>query len=243
MTLSPAHAPTDTGTRPTDWTASAWLAGINVQDVVSQVLLTSLAHGDSELSALRALGRAKHVQRGVAAKLRAGNIVQRLAALIAPRLAELSQMAAVTGDELHSKFAAESDAFVLSYGGLSDFFGGLEQKIGVPNPQLQETTMVEHTEFKDSLEPFTAHNYGTRTTSRLEYEFCASPEVSDVAWPAETKLLARGGNASHCRKTLPLTELRRRLDEKNSRLAEVFTLGLPPTLEGSCVVCVSLGCE
>lgn len=71
--------------------------------------------------------------------------------------------------------------------------------MGAPKPKLREAMVVEHCESSDSLAPFTADNYGTTTTSRTEYLFCADPESLMSEWPVESKLRDRG-ESSLCRK-------------------------------------------
>jgi hypothetical protein len=59
----------------------------------------------------------------------------------------------------------------MKYGGLSTFFGGLEAKIGAPNPKVREAMEAEHTEALDSKDEFTADNYGITTTPQQEWRF------------------------------------------------------------------------
>ena len=61
--------------------------------------------------------------------------------------------------ERHSKFAAST--FTLAYADLSTFHGGLEARIGHPNPDLRESIRMEHCGSADSQTEFTTGNYGT----------------------------------------------------------------------------------
>merc|ERR1712176_1735329 len=92
-----------------------------------------------------------------------------------------------TGTELHQKFMADGEAFTLKYNGLNTFFGGLEAKIGPPNPKLFETMEMEHCKSADSKDPFTTRNYGITTTAEQEWWFVAEPH-RDHEWPEEAIL-------------------------------------------------------
>ena len=93
-------------------------------------------------------------------------------------------------------------AYTLSWlaGGLETFFGGLEGLIGTPNPKLKESMEREHTSSSDSLTEFYASNYGTATTSALEWLFVVDPvsRPADV-WPADSKLRADESRRNLCR--------------------------------------------
>ena len=56
-----------------------------------------------------------------------------------------------------SKFAVVEPGagFVLKYGDLSTYFGGLEGKIGAPDVKVREAIKKEHTESIDSHDEFT----------------------------------------------------------------------------------------
>ena len=62
-----------------------------------------------------------------------------------------------------------SDGFCLTDGGLDAFFGGLENLVGPPNPNLEEQLEREHTAMADSTMLFRTTNYGIDTRSDLEF--------------------------------------------------------------------------
>ena len=65
-----------------------------------------------------------------------------------------------------------SGGFCLTDGGLDAFFGGLENLVGPPNPNLEEQLEREHTAMADSTMLFRTTNYGIDTRSDLEF-YCA----------------------------------------------------------------------
>ena len=56
----------------------------------------------------------------------------------------------------------------MSYGTLTDFFGGLERFVGSPDPKLRQAMEKEHQGQQDSDVVFEAGNYGIKTTPRAE---------------------------------------------------------------------------
>jgi len=60
---------------------------------------------------------------------------------------------------LQQKFL-EDGAGTLEYSGLSSFFGGLEAKIGAPDPKVYEAMEREHQLQRDSRRKFITANYG-----------------------------------------------------------------------------------
>ena len=74
---------------------------------------------------------------------------------------------------------------------MSSFFGGLEARIGAPDPKIYESMAREHTREADSLNEFEADNYGVMTTPRVEWWFVAEPSKhQEMAWPLERRLAA-----------------------------------------------------
>jgi len=78
---------------------------------------------------------------------------------------------------------------MLSYGGLSTFYSGLEGIVGSPDPNVLEAMKSEHTARPDSNLTFTAGNYGVSTTSATEWGFVTDPDRGEPrgGWPRETK--------------------------------------------------------
>jgi hypothetical protein len=108
----------------------------------------------------------------------------------------------------------------MQYGDLSTFFGGLEAKIGAPDPKVREAMENEHTKAPDSQDEFTSGNYGITTTPHTEWLFITEPGKKGVEWPVEEKLRG-GGSGEKMRKPMLLDELRRKLAEVNAQLKEM----------------------
>jgi hypothetical protein len=198
------------------WTASAWLSSLGVADWVGAGLLGG--HGSSaetdELAALRALGEDVTSEAALADHLRAAGLIEKIASALLPSLRTLRSATVHTGRELHSKFVLQADAITLKYGDLSTFFGGLEAKIGAPNPKIRQAMEHEHTASADSDEVFTSSNYLVDSTPAEEFWFVVEPHRRDD-WPAEKAL--RAGDA-HRRVVLAVDELLGRLADFNERL-------------------------
>ena len=200
------------------WTASAWLSQLEVAMQVAKVLLGG-ARPFNELQAVRALAAVTTSEAELAERLRAGDVATALAKVLLPALQKLAEAPAATGGELnvqHGKFVQEGKAFSMQYADLSTFFGGLEKKIGPPDPKVREAMEAEHTKRADSHEEFTTGNYGVTTTPEQEWWFVADPERDGVVWPVEEKLLEAQPDVM--RKPLPLAELLARRDEVNQTL-------------------------
>lgn len=104
------------------------------------------------------------------------------------RLAESSASGRSSEDDEDSRIAAFRSKFVddgaieLIMGGLQNFFGQLHGLVGVPQSLTAQALQQEHTERADAALEFTAGNYGTTTTSQVEYAFVADGKPA----PAET---------------------------------------------------------
>jgi hypothetical protein len=140
---------------------------------------------------------------------------------------------------MQEKFSQDARGF-LSYGGLNVFFGGLEAKIGAPDPNVHDAMAAEHTERADSNQEFSTSNYGMTTTSSIEWRFVAEPDQPpEAGWPKETKLLEAAGavaflsaasrtpsaalqglrdSGAQLRQPMLLDEVQKRLDAYNTKL-------------------------
>jgi hypothetical protein len=116
------------------------------------------------------------------------------------------------------QFVQEGQAFTMKYGDLHTFFGGLEAKIGPLNPKVRETMESEHTTSSDSLEEFTAGNYGVTTTPKQEWLFVVEPDQKGVVWPVEKKMLGTAESRGKMRKPMLLAVLEAELDKINKQL-------------------------
>ena len=86
---------------------------------------------------------------------------------------------------LQEKFQQDG-AGLMSYSGLSEFFSGLEGKIGAPDANVEAAMAADHCKRPDSHQQFTTKNYEITTTSEEEWLFVASPEGR--TFPEEMKL-------------------------------------------------------
>ena len=73
----------------------------------------------------------------------------------------------------HNKFAEST--FELAFSDLSDFFGGLENLVGSPNPEIETGLKDEHLMKADSIRHFSTSNYNMTTSSLVEWWFVADP--------------------------------------------------------------------
>ena len=154
---------------------------------------------------------------------------------------KLKSNAAADAVVLQDKFQQQG-AGLMSYAGLSEFFSGLEGKIGAPNANVEAEMAAEHCKRPDSHYEFTTWNYEITSTSDKEFNFVAYPE--NKIFPVEAKLLraeeAERSNSldrepglaellrSGARKRTPLTraQLEETLLAKNKELVE--ELSEPP---------------
>lgn len=81
----------------------------------------------------------------------------------------------VEARELHSKYAASGDNFTFEYGGVEQFFAGLEGLVGVPAPEVRHAMAREHA----STEPFDSHNVFT-TSPRIEWIYVTEKAVGEA---------------------------------------------------------------
>ena len=196
------------------WTITAWLAALPVVEPVATALLGGARPFD-ELQAVLALAAATTSEAALAERLRAGDVAQALAKVLYPGLQQLTKGGARTGTELHGKFAQDGKAFKMKYADLSVFFGGLESKIGPPDPNVHSAMEREHTASADSHEEFSTTNYAVTTTPAKEWQFVAEPNAH-IVWPVEEKL--RGVSPELMRRPMPMVEMKAALKEKNMSL-------------------------
>jgi hypothetical protein len=202
------------------WTASAWLTSVGVVKTVANVLMGGAKPTD-ELAAVRALGAAATSEEALAEHLSTGGVAEALAKLLLPKLRQLSAVGAA--HQLHGKFVQDGNAFKMTYADLSTFFGGLEAKIGAPNPSVETAMAGEHTQSADSKEEFTTGNYGVTTTPEIEWLFVVEPQQREGGehsspWPKEEKLC---DTPKRMRSPMPLDEMKKKLAEVNHQLKDM----------------------
>jgi hypothetical protein len=129
------------------------------------------------------------------------------------------------------RFAEQAE--VLSFGGLSEFFGGLELLVGTPHPSVLEAIEREHCAAADSSEPYVSLNYGVTTSSEQEYFFVADPvagleKLGIAAFPSEPKPedgLERAASFVP-RVAHPMSVFSRKILGRNDELKQLGTDGL-----------------
>ena len=117
----------------------------------------------------------------------------------------------------------------LTLGPLSDFFGGLQQVIGLPSTKRAEGMEAEHTKSADSAASFTTGNYGVKTSSLIEYYFVVDPSGKEAElgpWPSEARLLE---DASLCRKPCALATFAKQRRKIDAQLHRTQTTALADT--------------
>ena len=141
---------------------------------------------------------------------------EKLARMLHLRLRELVETEAIGAAELHHKFLQDPHAFTLRFGELSAFFGGLEKKIGSPDPNVRDAMEREHTMAADSNKDFTTPNYEVTTKPEIEWSFVVEP-TQNVEWPIEKKLEP----PAVPRTPLSMRQLESLLRQKNEELERV----------------------
>ena len=209
------------------WTAEAFLETTAVNHVVATALLSQAeqpGEQPGELTIIRSLAHGA-TRTSLVALLRSAQVVEKLADALLPALREVATAPAATAEALHSKFAMDGQGFTMSFGGLQEYFEGLERAVGRPSAHVSQAMEDEHVQAKDSDENFSASNYGTTTTSKAEYYFVANPpDQTRGTWAPDTTL--RAINPHLCRKPMPLADLQKRVDQCNEQLQQLKQDGL-----------------
>ena len=120
-----------------------------------------------------------------------------------------------TAAEVQEKFLTDGMG-LLEYSDLSTFFGGLEAKVGAPNPKIVDAMAAEHTDRDDSNVELVSSNHHVKTTSAIEWRFVVEPDhPPPEGWPAEAKPGARA------RAPMSIADMELRLTERNARLRKI----------------------
>jgi hypothetical protein len=118
---------------------------------------------------------------------------ERLAKTLANGLSKLHE--GHTSSELSEKFMmAKMCEFHLC--DIKAFYDGLEEAVGMPNPDLFESMRREHTKRSDSELWFTTSNYSCHTSSKIEWYFVVEPArgkevLKRKSYPSEAAGLER----------------------------------------------------
>jgi hypothetical protein len=198
------------------WTTSSWIDSLNIVNaaVAAAMLGDGIGHEDELVTIRRLAGTGN--RNSLLKRLKKHRVLETLADGLWPALVALSQQEAATGEMLQSKFVQEGNSFQLSYGGLDEFFGGLEGKVGSPDPRVRHAMKQEHSVRADSFELFTTSNYSMETCAETEWRFVAEPESSNN-WPSEGRPALVSGQPC-VRSALPLSALEGAMHTKNCSL-------------------------
>ena len=218
------------------WNGASWVASTGPSTIISAALwgfkvysspetADLLWEKDESMEAARALARGSRNE--LRAKLESGGVLDKLADMLHDSAQKLladevdNAPPPKTAAELTSKFVNEGTN-TLSFGGIKTFLGGLEARVGTPRPDVQAAMQREHCNETDSVEPFTASNYGITTTSRTEWWFAFNPKeglkkLALATWPSEDP--SRLPHIKAARKPEPLGALSDKLAHFNGKLA------------------------
>ena len=219
LRLLQARSGTSSSTSSHEWTTAAWLGSLGLSSRIAVALHGGTSPSD-QLGATRQLNVTMLSEEALAEHLHASNLLEALAGVLLPKIRQLADAAPPGGGGggagSSGKYVQEAEGFTLKYGDLSTFFGGLEKKIGTPNPKIFQAMEGEHTASEDSADEFTTSNYLVTTTPQLEWAFVVAPDSHEGdEWPHEDRLQ---GQPELMRRTMAVDEVRRRLAEVNAKL-------------------------
>ena len=181
-----------------EWSAASWLASMPLNEIVASALLAPLGEvarhdrqrSARELAFVRELGwSASH--EALMELLKRASFLERVADELWEQCKGIATAKAATAIELHSKFIEEGEERELSYDGLGAWYGGLEDRVGPPDPSVRQAMFREHCNAADSREYFTTSNYGIETTPEIEWHFVtdgtsgALETLGLKEWPCE----------------------------------------------------------
>ena len=188
---APARTPKsyDADELASEWTTACWLKSpsVLINHFLAEVLLgKDFPKGDDQLDRLRADGASDTLEATLLERF--ANIDKELVAYLAPLLKDLTKKKVATVGEMQDKFSQDTKG-MLEYGSLNEFYGGLEGKVGSPNPKVRATMAEEHTNRGDSTRMFKPNNYDVLTCPDLEWKFTTSPDTPpEGGWPEEEKI-------------------------------------------------------
>lgn len=227
-----AHAIPDEENADGKWTVSGWLRSLELSAVAAAALAIASDDPFSHVSC-------QLTEDDLRSRLEAHGLIG-LAPRIWAGIESLRSQSASTGAALNDKFATSGGAFVMAFGSLDKFFGGLTGLVGPPTMfrrSLLAQMAREHTMQADSRMPFDTSNGVKHVTSEHEYEFVVAGVRSvsgkllqdDMRDGAERVQAIRdypereGWREScpeRCRVPISMAELERRMAIINSALAE-----------------------
>ena len=214
------EVPPDGGDTPKQkWGCEKWLREVDsLVGCISTALCTDEEGQQLEDEQALAHCRALESQEELLERIRSNGCLEKLCAAIWPKLMILKEGPA-TASELAKQWGGEGAGDLL-FGGLPSFFGGLEPRIGSPDPKVMKDMIADHCSKPDSQIEFTTGNYSVVTTSEVEWKFVVEPETP-YKWPIEERLMNDEAHRDHMRKLLPTEILMRRMDAQNLKLKEI----------------------
>ena len=206
------------------WTLGKWLKTVDLARAVEEALESEVPQGKAPLEFFKGDDLSQGRVRELLERARMGG----LAETVCKALEGLRKQHTV--HEMCDKFK-QDDLVMLEFSSLSSFFGGLEGKIGAPDPtQAMRDEHSRGPSFNEDQECdrwFTTPNYKIRTTSRIEFDFVANPENGlkpevhgTTTWPAEDTEELRQ-KRTEARKPMPRAELEQKWTERNQKLEEL----------------------
>jgi len=165
----------------TKWGVAGWVNSLELTEVVAKALKEPPGTDPFEYVCNLSLEDLKE-------KLEAVKLSEAIAETLRSAIEKLRGQGAATGAALNAKFAAEGDAFKgeMRFGGVEQFFRGLEALIGAPlmvDGSLLKAMEEEHCNEKDADLPFDTSNGIKGSTPRLEWEFVVAPVDEDGRYP------------------------------------------------------------
>ena len=164
------------------WSAKEWARSLEYEDttaasILGDALRRRLGADNAPLEDADVFERLKRIasteqESGVnmfRAVVSDEQYVFELARLLYANAVELHMQGAATPKDMHDKFMQGGEGFELSFGNLDVFFGGLPKMLGHPKPTIDKGLEDDHCRSSDSGDNFIVDNYGTETTTAIEY--------------------------------------------------------------------------
>ena len=230
------------------WTLRGWLSSLKLDTIVCQAVRKrfdehiSEQHGEIDEAMLRRYeqGFIEHLGscdvETVMLLLKESPVLHDLATVIHAACAEICALKVeeeaqevqvvdpaeevVDIEQLNSEFIKQAGVLAFSPDA-SVFWNSMTRLVGPPNTSIDlvKAMEAEHTQYEDADTPFIARNYGTVTTSRLEWGFVATPYALGTMgaylrelghptdrWPAGPSARDGGGHSDPGRKPLSYKE-------------------------------------
>lgn len=210
------------------WSMSSWLKSLNMDALIAKALLSAHPAAERSQYAFACVLGQQADETLVRALL--SRSLDGLASELSRHLRELQagrQTLEAEALALSNKFTADG-AFSMAFGGIGAFYQGLEGLVGSPSHSIDVGMEAEHCDSVDSKSPFVVDNYGTETTSHIEFMFVKAPEnglqkLGLSVWPQEEKLKLNVKLRDLIRKPRPLSDFTLQLEAINEELKGAST--------------------